>query len=239
MRVRVSCAVLAGLLLAGAASASAPPAGRFVSHVQTIERRVALTFDDGPNPAYADSLLSELASRHIHATFFVVGEEAAWHPEVIAKLVAAGHEVENHTWSHPQLDTVSAVRIRWELAKCDTLLDSLGVKLSRVMRPPYGVTAGALQGVLRRTHRAGVLWDVDPDDDPYPVASIHDELHTLLSQVHPGAIVLLHPWYDDNVVTRAALPALLDSLSLRGYHVGTLTELSHARRARWKDWVPW
>ena len=192
-----------------------------------------------PNAAITAAKSESLASRHIHATFFVVGEEAAWHPDVLKKLVAAGHDVENHTWTHPQLDTLSAGRIRWELAKADSLLDSLGVPHTRVMRPPYGVTAGALQGVLRRTHRAGMMWDVDPDDDPYPVASIQDELKTLLSDVHPGAIVLLHPWYDDNVVTRAALPAMLDSLSLRGYAVGTLTELSHARRARWRDWVPW
>lgn len=231
-------AVLTGILLAGAASASRPPSGHFLSHLQATGRRVALSFDDGPAPAYADSLLAELASRHIHATFFVVGEEVEWHLDVLAKLLAAGHDIENHTWSHPQLDTVSAAGITRELARCDSLLDSLGVQHERIMRPPYGVIDGALRAVLRRTHRAAILWDVDPDDDPYPVQSIHDEVTTLLKQVHPGAIVLLHPWYDENVVTRAALPAMLDSLSLRGYRVGTIRELSHVRHARWNEYVP-
>ena len=216
-------------------SVGTPPAGRFVTGLETRERVVALSFDDGPAPGVADSLLALLRARHASATFFLVGEEAAAHREEALKLVRAGEDVENHTWTHPQLDTLDEARIRGELDRTERLLDTLGARPRRLMRPPYGVTEGALQQTLRHTHRAGMLWDVDPDDDPDPVMSIPDILATAMRQLHPGGVILLHPWYPENVATRAALPMLLDSLEGRGYRVVSLEQMARLHHARWRQ----
>ena len=156
-----------------------------------------------------------------------------WDP--FTNKVSAGEDVENHTWTHPQLDTLDEARIRGELDRTERLLDTLGARPRRLMRPPYGVTEGALQQTLRHTHRAGMLWDVDPDDDPDPVMSIPDILATAMRQLHPGGVILLHPWYPENVATRAALPMLLDSLEGRGYRVVSLAQMARLHHARWRQ----
>lgn len=137
--------------------------GRFVPRVDTSERVVALTFDDGPTPAYADSVLTLLGDRNVRATFFVTGAETSEHPELAARIVSRGHELGNHTWSHPRMVLKSMSRIRSEVERADSVILAEGHEGEIHFRPPYGARLFGLPWYLRPTGRTTVLWDVGPE----------------------------------------------------------------------------
>jgi peptidoglycan/xylan/chitin deacetylase (PgdA/CDA1 family) len=183
-------------------------------------RRVALTFDDGPDtmtPRYLD-LLDALGLR---ATFFLVGENAARHPALVAEYVRRGHEIGAHGWSHDPFATMSPERLTDELERTEAVLPRHRMHGSPMVRPPRGaLTPAALVRVAARGF-VTVLWSVDSDDcrttEPARVE------HALSpSRVAPGDIVLLHemqPW------TLEALPAVVRRLRAAGLETTTVSEL--------------
>jgi peptidoglycan/xylan/chitin deacetylase (PgdA/CDA1 family) len=184
---------------------------------------VALTFDDGPGP-YTLTLLRHLAAYHAHATFFVVGQNVAARPDVVRQEVAAGHEVGNHTWSHPDLTRLSAAAIRSQLARTDRAVKAAAGIVPDVVRPPYGAVNGR---VRRQTGRPFVLWSVDTLDWRY--RSSARVARVSLRQVRPGSVILFH---DIHPTTVKALPKVLKGLAKRGYHFVTISELYGGRTPR-------
>lgn len=199
--------------------------GTLVARVETGERRVALTFDDGPTPAVVDSLLSVLATRDVRATFFVTGAEMAAAPEAGAKLVAAGHELGNHTWSHQRMVLESPGFVRSEVARTDSVIRVAGHQGPVHFRPPYGYKLLALPWHLSRTDRTTVTWDVEPDSYADVAATPEGIVRHSLDRVRPGSIILLHPWYRSRATSLAAVGPLIDSLRARGYAVGPVRDL--------------
>ncbi|MFI7108802.1 polysaccharide deacetylase family protein [Nonomuraea sp. NPDC050227] len=181
---------------------------------------VALTFDDGPGP-YTGTLLRHLAKYQAHATFFVVGQNVGLHPDVVRRTVEAGHELGNHTWSHPDLTRLSPAAIRSQLARTDQAVKSAAGVVPGLVRPPYGATDG---DVRRQAHRPLVLWSVDTLDwryrDSARVARVS------LKRVRPGSVILFH---DIHPTTVKALPRVLKGLSARGYRFVTVSELFGGR----------
>ncbi|HEY2170202.1 MAG TPA: polysaccharide deacetylase family protein [Candidatus Angelobacter sp.] len=137
--------------------------GRTLTH-GSDPGQMALTFDDGPNDPHTMHLLDVLAKHNARATFFLIGKYVRRHPEIARAILAAGHEIGNHTDSHPNLILVSAARLRQELADCsNTLEDALGIKVA-LFRPPFG---GRRPNVLRTARRMGlnpVMWSVTGSD---------------------------------------------------------------------------
>jgi peptidoglycan/xylan/chitin deacetylase (PgdA/CDA1 family) len=177
---------------------------------------VALTFDDGPG-RYTDALLRHLKAYHAHATFFVVGQNAAAYPGVLRRTLAAGHEIGNHTWSHPDLTRLSAARIRSQLARADRAIKAATGIVPRLIRPPYG----ALNTFVRRhTNRPLVLWSVDTLDWRYRDSA--RVARRALKSVRPGSIILFH---DIHPTTVRAIPRVLKKLSARGYTFVTVSQL--------------
>ena len=127
------------------------------------ENYCALTFDDGPSPHTTPRLLDMLASYGIPATFFMVGRNAEHHPELVRRIEAEGHEVANHSYSHPNLRKLSLERKRAEIASTDAILRSIGVT-PRFMRPPYGAYDEATENIARDLGLSIVLWSVDSKD---------------------------------------------------------------------------
>jgi peptidoglycan-N-acetylglucosamine deacetylase len=182
---------------------------------------IALTFDDGPNATLTPKLLDLLAARHLKATFFVVGQNAADHPDILKRAVREGHEIANHSWSHPNLGKMSDEAVRRELQKTeDAIVAAIGKK-PVLMRPPYGsITARQKKWIHDEFGYRIILWDVDPLDWKRPGPSVVTA--RILKETKAGSIVLSH---DIHPPTIEAMPATFDQLMKKGFKSVTVTEL--------------
>lgn len=189
-------------------------------------RRVALTFDDGPEPRWTPRVLDLLAARRVRATFFVVGARAARTPGLLREMAAAGHELANHSWSHPSLWFCPPKRTLIEVVRTHELLADLTGRPPRHFRPPWGMVNLALPSALARVGERCVFWSLQPEGLRVRPAGV--QVSTLLRRVHPGAIVDLHdaeglPGAPARLL--AALPAMLDGLRVAGWELVTVGEL--------------
>ena len=231
-RIAAAVVVVAIVFVAGAAglrqvarSRTFQLFGELVSHVDTRDSVVALTFDDGPVARVADTLMAALRARGVHATFFVIGQDLAAAPDVGRALVAEGHELGNHTYTHPRMVMVSPSTVRREIEDTDALIRAAGERGPIRFRPPFGYKLFALPLFLARTDRTSVTWDVEPDSYPAVAATPEGIVSHVLGKVRPGSIILLHPWYRSRATSLAAVPLLVDSLHARGYRVTTVGDL--------------
>ena len=182
---------------------------------------IALTFDDGPNVTLTPKLLDLLAARHLKATFFVIGQNAADHPEILKRAVREGHEIGNHSWSHPNLGKMSDEAVRRELQKTDDAIVAAIGKRPTLMRPPYGsITAHQKRWIHDELGYRIIIWDVDPLDWKRPGPSVVTA--RILKETKAGSIVLAH---DIHAPTIEAMPATFDQLMKKGFKSVTVTEL--------------
>ena len=154
--------------------------------VRTDAQATALTFDDGPDPESTPALLDLLASHGARGTFFLVGKRAAKHPELIARLLAEGHAIGNHSWDHPALPRLTFAGVSDQLRRAATAID----RPLAMMRPPYGDQSLVSHLAARRFGYTVVAWSVvgaDWAEDDGPAIA-----ERILEGLHPGAIVLLH-----------------------------------------------
>ena len=190
----------------------------YATHV-TGARTVALTFDDGPDPVYTRQVLDVLARYKATATFFVLGRHVDAHPELVREILAAGHAVGNHSYSHAILRGVWPGEIATELRLADVALVRAAGAHTRLLRHPGGMQGAFLPLVALAGGWHVVVWSVDPRDYTHPGAE--EIARRVLEEIHPGAIVLLHDGSPDGNQSRrqtvAALPAILEGLQSRGY----------------------
>ena len=225
-----------GVLLLGAAvlwRASKAPrwqcAGELIWQVPTSERIVALTFDDGPAPGYADEVLEALRARNARATFFVTGRGVETNRTDAAKILAAGHELANHSYSHQRMLFRSDEFIRREVEETDRLLRELGVKGEIFFRPPFGKKLFGLPRYLAAHQRKTITWSVVADGDPSRGRDPKSIADHVLANIHPGAIVLFHVLTPPRGAERQALPLVLERLADAGYQATTVAELRRHR----------
>jgi peptidoglycan-N-acetylglucosamine deacetylase len=182
---------------------------------------IAMTFDDGPNEKLTPKLLDLLAAHHIKATFFVIGENAAAHPEILQRAVREGHEIGNHSWSHPKFAKMSDDGVRRELQKTDDAITAAIGARPTLMRPPYGsITAREKRWIHDEFGYQIILWDVDPLDWKRPGASV--VTNRIVKETRNGSIVLSH---DIHPGTIEAMPATLTELEAKGFKFVTVSEL--------------
>ncbi|MFC9663143.1 polysaccharide deacetylase family protein [Nocardia sp. NPDC127606] len=217
--VVVVSAVLAGLYVL-MNSRSYQVAGRLVDRVETDEKVVALTFDDGPTARTPD-VLRTLAELQVPATFYLVGEDLAAHPEYGAAIVGAGHEIGNHSYSHRRMVLVSGDTVRAEIERTDTEIRRAGYPGPISFRPPYGKKLWTLPHYLADHDRTSVTWDVEPDSAGG--ASREAIVGDALSETRPGSIILLHVMYGPESL--AAVPEIVRGLRAQGYRFVTVSEL--------------
>ncbi|MCW1885782.1 polysaccharide deacetylase family protein [Luteolibacter flavescens] len=191
------------------------------SRVAVSQPYIALTFDDGPHPKNTPRLLDMLRERNIKATFYVIGRNVDLYPTVLRRTVSEGHEIGNHTYTHPILSKLSDSAIRQELTKCrDAVARAAGVQ-PRTMRPPYGALLQRQREWVRsELNYPTIMWSVDPLDWKRPGASVITS--RILSGTTPGAIVLAH---DLHASTVDAMPATLDGLLNKGFKFVTVSQL--------------
>jgi peptidoglycan/xylan/chitin deacetylase (PgdA/CDA1 family) len=186
-------------------------------------RIAALTFDDGPHAKNTPKLLDCASSAAVKLTFFVVGERVARHPHIIQRQVCEGHEIGNHSWSHPDLTTLDRIAVHSEIQKADEIITRhTGIK-PRLFRPPYGhITATQQQWLSQDLGYTTIFWTVDSLDwqtrDAKAVAT------RILRQTCAGSIVLLHDIHEASI---GAIPMVIDALLSAEYELVTASELLH------------
>jgi peptidoglycan/xylan/chitin deacetylase (PgdA/CDA1 family) len=202
--------------------------GTLVNRVETAEKIVALTFDDGPDPAGTQAILDTLKSRQVPATFFLIGRDIAAHPDLAKDIAAAGHEIGNHSFSHERMIGVTPAWVADEVEATDALIRTTGYTGPIHFRPPNGKKLFALPRYLAGHGRLTITWDVEPDSAGTPDATTI--IATTEAGVRPGSIILLHAMYPAREPTRQALGPLLDRLKQRGFRFVTVSQLLAARR---------
>ena len=191
------------------------------SRVSVDQPYVAMTFDDGPHPQNTPRLLDILRDRNIKATFYVIGRNVDLYPAIARRIVAEGHEIGNHTYTHPNMTKLSNDGVRSELMKTrDAVVRATGVQ-PRTLRPPYGALLQAQREWIRSEFNyPTIMWAVDPRDWQRPGPSV--VASRIIAGTTPGAIVLAH---DLHAPTVDAMPATLDGLSKKGYKFVTVSQL--------------
>ena len=182
---------------------------------------VAMTFDDGPHPKLTPKLLDMLKERNIKATFFVIGKCVAEFPDIAKRIVDEGHEIANHSWSHPQLPKLSPPAFAAEIAQTNEAIEKATGVRPVVMRPPYGAINSTITKRLNEEYGLSVIiWSVDPLDWKIR-KSDHVSSH-IIKNTAPGSIILAH---DIHPSTIDAMPATFDALQSKGYKFATVSEL--------------
>jgi len=182
---------------------------------------IAMTFDDGPSEKLTPQLLDILAQHHIHATFFVIGKNVTQHPEILQRAVREGHEIGNHSWTHPAFAKTRDESVRAELQKTDDAIRAAIGERPVLMRPPYGsITARQKKWINSEFGYRIILWDVDPLDWKRPGPSV--VTRRIVKETRPGSIILSH---DIHPGTIKAMPDTFDQLQAKGFKFVTVSEL--------------
>lgn len=197
--------------------------GELHARVETSEKVVALTFDDGPRPGQTEAILEILERHGVRASFFMVGQNIERHRELAARVLAEGHQLGNHSYSHHRLVFKSPSYVREELDKTDALLRGLGVEGELLFRAPNGKKLVVLPWLLSRSGRKHITFDVVPRDD----AEQDVELLTsrVMESVRPGSIILFHDGGREKPGTVKAVDLVLGTLRAQGYRFVTVSEL--------------
>ncbi|MDX8147853.1 polysaccharide deacetylase family protein [Lentzea sp. BCCO 10_0061] len=201
--------------------------GDLVDRVETNEKLVALTFDDGPDPAGAQQVLDLLKAEDVPATFFLMGRDLEKHPELGRQIADAKHEIGNHTFNHQRMIGVLPSTVAKEIEDTDAQIRRTGYSGEIHFRPPNGKKLFALPHYLKEHDRTTVMWDVEPDSEGTPTAQ--QIAQQTLAETKPGSIILLHPMYASREQTRQALKPVITGLKERGYRFLTVSALLNSR----------
>lgn len=200
--------------------------GEIVPRVETSERVVALTFDDGPVPGPTDQILSMLGEEHVRATFFLNGQSIERHPAEAEKVVRAGHEIGNHTYSHAHLLGKPLSFVRREIERTDELIREVAGYTREIhFRSPFGKKLIVLPYYLWRSGRQNIFWDVEPESYGAVAESAGQITEHVTERVRPGSIILLHVMFPGRATSLEAVPGVISELKARGYRFVTVSEL--------------
>ncbi|MFB9277932.1 delta-lactam-biosynthetic de-N-acetylase [Cohnella cellulosilytica] len=190
----------------------------------TDSKELYLTFDNGYENGYTPGILDVLRDKRVPAAFFVTGHFVKDQPELVRRMAKEGHLVGNHSWSHPDLSQVGAERIRSEMDQVKQGVAELtNVPEMPYMRPPRGIFSDRMLGVCRELGYTGVFWSVAYKDwDVHAQRGWKYAYDSVMGQLHPGAVILLHSVSRDNA---EALGRIIDAARAQGYEFKSLDEL--------------
>jgi peptidoglycan/xylan/chitin deacetylase (PgdA/CDA1 family) len=218
-----SATVAPSISITAPTAASVQPSRAPASYnsVYTSKPVLALTFDDGPHPELTPRLLDLLRAEGVRATFYVVGKNVEAYPEIARRIVAEGHEIANHSWSHPALPSLGAARLNQELESTSAVIERVTGRRPTNMRPPYGALNERVRRTIINDHKMDIiLWSVDPLDWKRPGAAVVTQ--RLVQGAQPGGILLAH---DIHPGTIEAMPGTIAQLKAKGYGFATVSQL--------------
>lgn len=199
--------------------------GEIIARVDTPEKVVALTFDDGPARGFTDEILKILETEETSATFFLTGREINANLDETRRIVEAGHEIGNHSWSHARMVLKSPEFVRQEIQQTDEAITAAGYTSQTLFRPPYGKKLFVLPWYLARTGRTTITWDVEPESFPDIAADPEKITAHVLENAQPGSIILLHVMYDEDRKSLRAVRPIIKGRKQKGYGFVTVSDL--------------
>jgi peptidoglycan/xylan/chitin deacetylase (PgdA/CDA1 family) len=200
--------------------------GAFVLSAPRKTRRVALTFDDVPDPRYTPKVLDILRRKGVQATFFAVGTRSRKHPDILKRIHREGHAIGNHSYSHPDFSKLSREKMAGQIQKAEVIIRHTAGFAPRLMRPPYGEILPEQLEWARENGYTVVNWDVDSSD--WRQLRADEVFRNVTSAVRPGSVVLLHAGGGEGqnlAGTVRALPRIIDWLRAHDYEPVTLPKL--------------
>jgi peptidoglycan/xylan/chitin deacetylase (PgdA/CDA1 family) len=216
---------LAELRLSAPKPVGCTPAGpAYITSGPRGKRVVALTFDDGPS-SHTPAVLDILRRENVRATFFMLGQQVGGYASLVQRMMAEGHELANHTWSHPNVSGGGSLASQ-QVSNTNAAIQRVGGFRPCHFRAPYGAIGGGLISLVRGLGMTTVQWDVDTNDWQLPGA---DAIYSrIVNGVRNGSIVLMHDGGGPRGQTVAALPRAIQTLKARGYRFVTVAELTGA-----------
>lgn len=194
---------------------------REISKGDTSKRQAIITIDAGFGDRSAEGLLTALAKHQIKATFFLVGQWVEEHPELTRRIAREGHEIFNHSYSHPDYTTLTSLEIKADLQKMDDVLfTTVGIRTRPYYRAPSGARNAAVNSAAALAGYQHIYWSLDPQDWRLDVSG-ETTKNRVLSNIHPGAIILLHI---ADSATGDIADELFTALEEKGYKLVSLTE---------------
>ena len=187
------------------------------AYAESNQKKIALTFDDGPHPYYTEQLLKGLREREVKVTFFITGQNVEKYPEIVKEMYGDGHLIGNHTYYHTQLTSRNAEDFKKELIMTNEAIKSVTGEETIFVRPPYGSWNKKFEEEL---NMFPVLWTVDPLD--WCSDDVSCIVRSVTTKVEENDIVLMHDQYKTTVT--AALK-IVDELKAQGYEFVTVDEL--------------
>jgi peptidoglycan-N-acetylglucosamine deacetylase len=192
-----------------------------IKKVHTKAPKVAITFDDGPNPASTPQILAILETKQAKATFFILGKNGEAYPELLQQMSQQGHEIGNHAYSHQRLTRLSPDGIKAEFNRTDFIITNITGQKPLSVRPPDNAYNNDIISIANELNYTFVLWSIDTRDwTNIPTSTIISKA----SQAQPGDIILLHDGVKPSH-TIEALPGIIDVLQAKGYQLVTLENL--------------
>ncbi len=219
---RLVCAVLALRVCFSLFFLEASAEAEVYRSVPNGEKRIALTFDDGPHPTQTHRILDILDRYGVRATFFMIGVNVERYPEAAREVIARGHEVGNHTYTHSHLQTMGEYSLLLEMGRCEDALEDLCEYRPHLFRPPEGVLNPFVEACAEDGDYRLILWSLDTKD--WENKNADRIVQTVLSRIDAGDIVLMHD-YVAKSKTPEALEILLPKLLALGYQPVTVSEL--------------
>ncbi len=197
--------------------------GYVLWEIKTEEKVIALTFDDGPHQTYTPQILDLLAKYDAKATFFVIGERAEKFPDLIRKLNDEGHEIANHTYTHPH--SITAEELENELKKTNEVIHDITGTYPLLYRPVGGSYNDNIINTAVENGYKVIMWSWHQDTKDWKRPGVNNIVTTVLSGATPGNIVLFHDAGGDRSQTVTALENILPALEQKGYKFVTVSEL--------------
>ena len=185
--------------------------------------KIALTFDDGPHPRYTLRILDILDEYNIKATFFVVGINAENYPDTIENVIKKGHEIGNHTYTHPHVSCLNSQNLKCEVERCESAIYGLTDYKTKLFRPPEGMIDADVRSVLRSLDYKVILWDIDTRD--WAHTSPQEIADNVIDNIASGDIILMHDYIGYNSPTIEAMRIFIPQLLDKGYRFVVVSEL--------------
>lgn len=194
----------------------------YYSH-KNSSMKIALTFDDGPHPRLTPKILDILDKYDIKATFFVIGVNATYYPDALKQAVSRGHEIANHTLTHPHLSDADENTLISEISACQKEIYNITGVSTSLFRPPEGFIKGSVETAAVALNYKVILWDIDTRD--WAHTPPHDIYKNVVNNVKSGDVILMHDFIGHNSPTPESLEMFIPELLSRGYKFVTVSEL--------------
>ena len=188
-------------------------------------KSIALTFDDGPGDKYTPEILGILKEYNIHATFFVVGKNAENNQDILKQIYSEGHEIGNHTYSHPDFRKIKSDQVIIEIEQTQNIIEKITGLKPRLFRPPGGYLSNPIMDVVTSQNYTTVLWSWRQDTADWKCPPVQNVVDVVLNNIRDGDIILFHDQIFGDSPTPDALKIIIPELLNRGYTFLTVSEL--------------